>query len=177
MTLATVSPTDMSADNSSQNPLAEFVDNLVYEPVQVHEHGVDLTAGAVYEVAAPGRIDFGGDELEDADLEPVDTELREPDDEYGWWRLEGGQYVVQLNEFLTDPEVPLLLQPRNELLARGGSHPSVRVDSHLPLLPLSVADGGLELKENARISTLVPLAPVGDGGSGANVADAADRVE
>ncbi|AXR78620.1 dCTP deaminase/dUTPase family protein [Natrarchaeobaculum sulfurireducens] len=141
---------------STENPLVEVVDNLVYEPVQVHDHGIDLTVSAIYEVAAPGRLDFGGDELEDADLEPVPTDLHNPDDEYGWWDLEGGQYVLQHNEFLTDCEEPLFLQPRNELLARGGSHPSVFVSSHLPLIPLSVAGSGLCLKENARVSTLVP---------------------
>ncbi|EMA40015.1 dCTP deaminase/dUTPase family protein [Halobiforma nitratireducens] len=146
----------MSAEHEHEHPLVDVVDNLVYEPAQVHEHGIDLTASAIYRVAGPGRIDFGGDELEDADLEPVDTELREPDDEYGWWNLEGGQYIVQHNEFLTDPEEPLWLQPRNDVLARGGSHPSMQVVSHLPLIPLTVADGGLRLKENARISTLLP---------------------
>ncbi|ELY38524.1 hypothetical protein C496_17917 [Natronorubrum tibetense GA33] len=144
-----------SIDMSAANALAEAVDNLVYEPVQVHEHGVDLTVGAIYEVAGPGRLDFGGDELEDADLEPVPTELRNPDDEYGWWDLEGGQYVIQHNEFLTDLEEPVQLQPRNELLARGGSHPSVLVASHLPLMPLTVSEGGLRIKENARVSTLI----------------------
>ncbi|RQG93433.1 dCTP deaminase [Natrarchaeobius chitinivorans] len=147
---------------SAEPPLVEYIDNLVYEPAQVHEHGVDLTVSAVYEVAAPGRIDFGGDELEDADLEPVPTELRNPDDEFGWWNLDGGQYVVQHNEFLTDLEEPLQLQPRNELLARGGSHPSMLVASHLPLIPLSVAGDGLRIKENARISTLVANSSGGD---------------
>ena len=142
---------------SADHPLAEYVDNLVYEPTQVHEHGIDLTVGAVYEVVGPGRIDFGGDELADADLEPVSTEPRNPDDEFGWWHLEGGQYVIQHNEFLTGLEGAAQLQPRNELLARGGSHPSMQVRDHLPLLPLSVADGGLEIKENARVSTLVAL--------------------
>ncbi|WP_265111330.1 dCTP deaminase [Halosolutus halophilus] len=142
---------------SAENPLADIVDNLVYEPVQLHERGIDLTVSAIYEVVEPGRIDFGGDELEDADLEPVPTELRDPDDDYGWWTLEGGQYVLQHNEFLTDPDRPLLLQPRNELLARGGTHPTVQVASHLPLIPLTVPGGGLDLKENARVSTLVPF--------------------
>ncbi|RQG90089.1 dCTP deaminase [Natrarchaeobius halalkaliphilus] len=140
---------------SAEHPLVECIDNLVYEPTQVHEHGIDLTVSAIYEVAAPGRIDFGGDELEDADLEPVPTSLRSPDDEFGWWELEGGQYVVQHNEFLTDAERTLQLQPRNELLARGVSHPSMLVASHLPLVPISVAGGGVKIKENARISTLV----------------------
>ncbi|OLZ41321.1 dCTP deaminase [Natrinema saccharevitans] len=142
---------------SDEHPLADAVDNLVYEPVQLDDHGIDLTVGAVYEVAAPGRIDFGGDELVDADLEPVPTDLEASDDEYGWWHLEGGQYVIQHNEFLTDLAEPVQLQPRNELLARGGSHPSMQVRDHLPLIPLTVADGGLRLKENARVSRLVPL--------------------
>ncbi|ARS91128.1 dCTP deaminase [Natrarchaeobaculum aegyptiacum] len=141
---------------SSDHSLGEVVDNLVYEPAQVHDHGVDLTVSAIYEVAAPGRLDFGGDELADADLEPVATEKRDPDDEYGWWDLEGGQYVLQHNEFLLEPGQPLWLQPRNELLARGGSHPTMLVATHLPLMPLTVADGGLQIKENARVSTLVP---------------------
>ncbi|WP_121742778.1 dCTP deaminase/dUTPase family protein [Natronorubrum halophilum] len=141
---------------SAENPLVDVVDNLVYEPTQVHEHGIDLTVSAIYRVAGPGSLDFGGDELEDADLEPVPTDLRDPDDEFGWWNLEGGQYVIQHNEFLTDLEEPAQLQPRNELLARGGSHPSVLVASHLPLMPLTVADGGLRIKENARVSTLIP---------------------
>ncbi|MFP8952350.1 dCTP deaminase [Natrialbaceae archaeon A-arb3/5] len=147
---------------SAETPLIEVVDNLVYEPTQVHEHGIDLTVSAIYEIDSPGRIDFGGDELEDADLEPVPTEARNPDDEFGWWNLSQGQYVVQYNEFLTDPEESVQLQPRNELLARGGSHPSLLVASHLPLIPLSVAGGGLRLKENARISTVVPLGPADD---------------
>lgn len=140
---------------SARDTLSETVDNLVHEPTQVHEFGVDLTVGAVYEVTAPGRLDFGGDELADADLEPVPTESRDPEDTFEWWNLDGGRYVVQHNEFLTGDRT-LFLQPRNELLARGGSHPSLRVSSHLPLLPLSVADGGIRIKENARISTLVP---------------------
>lgn len=141
---------------SSDDHLSESVDNLVHGPTQVHEHGVDLTVSAIYDVVEPGSLDFGGSELEDATFEPHPTTVRDPDDEYEWWDLEAGQYVIQHNEFITDPEEPLQIQPRNELLARGGTHPSVRVYGHLPLIPLSVASGGLRIKENARVSTLVP---------------------
>ena len=141
---------------SAEIDLSESVDNLVYEPTQVHEHGIDLTVSAIYDVEEPGRLDFGGDELEDAALEPRPTTLRNPDDEFGWWSLDGGQYVMQYNEFLTGDE-RLLVQPRNELLARGGSHPALHVFNHLPLMPLTVADGGIHIKENARVSTIVSL--------------------
>ncbi|WP_254862529.1 dCTP deaminase [Halovivax gelatinilyticus] len=143
---------------SASNPLSALVENMVHEPTQVHDTGIDLTVSVVYRVTDPGALDFGGDELSDATLEPVESTPRVEGDTYEWWSLEAGQYVVQYNEFLTgEADSTLFVQPRNELLARGGSHPSVRVDSHLPLLPLSVPTGGIELKENARISTLVSL--------------------
>ena len=147
-----------------ETSIVDAVDNLVHEPTQVHDDGVDLTVGAVYRVGEPGRLDFGGDELEDADLDPIPTTARNPDDRFEWWELAGGQYVVQYNEFLTG-EATGVVQPRNELLARGGSHPTLRVSGHLPLLPLGVADGGLHLKENARISTIAPLEPPRDSAS------------
>ncbi|WP_247728319.1 dCTP deaminase [Halovivax limisalsi] len=143
---------------SVSNPVSEAVENLIHEPTQVHERGVDLTASVLYRISEPGALDFGGDEAADADLEPVESVQRSAEDTYEWWELDGGQYVVQYNEFLAgEPEASLFLQPRNELLARGASHPSVLVDSHLPLLALSVPAGGIDLKENARISTLVAV--------------------
>jgi hypothetical protein len=134
----------------------DVVDGLLHPETQVDERGVDLTVAAVHEVAEPGRVDFGGDELAEADLEPCGLTRREPDDEFQWWHLDAGQYVVQYNEFFTG-EDPMHLQARNKLLARGASHPSLRVDDHLPLVPLSVGGAGIKLKENARISTLRPL--------------------
>ncbi len=141
---------------TSPEEIRDRVENLVYEPVQLGEEGIDLTVAAIYEVESPGSIDFGGDELAEADLAPVGTETRDPDDDYEWWHLEAGQYVLQHNEFLAGEGDPLRLQPRNELLARGASHPTVRVNEHLPLLPLAVAGAGLDVKENARVSTLGP---------------------
>lgn len=140
---------------TEEHSLADVIDNLVHPQTQIHDHGIDLTVGAIYSVGEPGRLDFGGDELEDATLDPLETVPRNPDDEYEWWDLEGGQYVIQHNEFLSEPPDRLIVQPRNELLARGGSHPTVFVYDYLPLLPLFVPSGGLSIKENARISTLL----------------------
>jgi len=143
--------------------VAEAVDGLLHPETQVHDGGVDLTVAAVHEVAAPGRVDFGGDELEEAEFEPCELTHRNPDDEYRWWHLDAGQYVVQYNEFYAGEE-PSHLQARNKVLARGASHPSLQVRDHLPLVPLSVGGAGIRIKENARISTLRPL----DGGSDPN---------
>jgi hypothetical protein len=49
-------------------------------------------------------------------------------------------------------------QTRDELLARGASHPTLRV-TELPRVPLSVGGAGLRIKKNARVSTLVAAEP------------------
>ncbi|MFC6989658.1 dCTP deaminase [Haloplanus sp. GCM10025708] len=137
---------------TSDSDLAAAVDGLVHEGTQVHDGRVDLTVAEVYVVELPGRVDFGGDELEPAATTAHETSERNPDDDYEWWSLDGGRYLVEYNETLTGTAV---LQARAELLERGASHPTRVVDG-LPRMPLAVSDGGLRLKENARVSTLVP---------------------
>lgn len=140
------------------------VEGIVHEPTQVHTDRVDLTVSDVFRVEEAGRIDFGGGELADAALEPVGTERRSPDDDYGWWNLESGQYLLAFNESIAG-EAPLLVQPRDELLERGGTLPTIRT-STIGTLPLTVADsvvggtggsGGpaLRIKENARVATVL----------------------
>jgi len=136
--------------------LTAFVEGIVHEPTQTEGRGLDLTVAEVYRVAEPGRVDFGGGELEPADVEAVGTERRASDDDYGWWHLDAGDYLLEFNESLSAPDdVALLLQTRAELRARGAFHPTLRVDSLAPV-PLSVGGAGLRLKENARVSTLLP---------------------
>ncbi|MFC4549879.1 MULTISPECIES: dCTP deaminase [Halorussus] len=133
--------------------LTTFVEGLLHEETQVTERGLDLTAAEIYEIAEPGRVDFGGGELEDARLEPHDKEWRDEDDDYRWWHLDGGQYLLEYNEsFATDRR--LTVQTRDELRERGAFHPTLEVQE-LRRVPLSVAAGGLRIKENARVSTLL----------------------
>jgi hypothetical protein len=131
----------------------EYVTDVVHEPTQTDSPGFDLTVDSVYEVVEPGRIDFGGGELEPAGVTPHASEKRNPDDDYEWWTLRSGQYLIEYNESLTG-EATVTLQPRTELLERGATHPTLHVDT-LPRVPLSVGGAGLKLKENARISTIV----------------------
>jgi hypothetical protein len=127
------------------------VDGLLHEETQVHDAGVDLTVATVERITAPGRVDFGGGELEPAEHEPVEQYWRHPDDDYQWWDLSSGQYLLTFNESLTDG--PVRIQPRTALLERGVTHPTLWLSS-LPALPLTVGDGGIHLKENARVSTV-----------------------
>ena len=140
--------------------LTPFVDGIVHEPTQTAGRGLDLTVAEMHRVAGPGRVDFGGGEREAADREPVEAERRDPDDDYGWWSLDAGRYLLSYNESLSAPDdLSLVLQPHEAVLARSAAHPTLHVRS-LGTVPLSVGGAGLRLKENARISTL--LAPGAD---------------
>lgn len=133
--------------------LFDVVEGIIHEPTQVRDDdGIDLTVGEIYEIHEPGRLDFGGGELAPAELTPHDRVWRNEDDEYQWWHLESGTVLIEYNESLSGPA---LLQPRTELVERGASHPTLRLDE-LPRIPLTVGDGGLRIKENARVSTLLP---------------------
>ncbi|MFA1612282.1 dCTP deaminase [Halobellus rubicundus] len=135
--------------------LADAVDGIVHEPTQVSDSAVDLTVAEVYEVHGPGRVDFGGGELTEADVVPHSRTWRDEGDEYQWWHLEAGTYLLEYNESLAGESLSdeALLQPRTEILERGASHPSLRVDT-LSRIPLTVGGAGIRLKENARVSTL-----------------------
>lgn len=129
------------------------IDNIVHEETQRTDEGFDLTVAELYVVEEAGRVDFGGGELEEATLSPVETEKRNEDDDYGWWNLDAGKYVVEHNESLSVDE-PVTVRTRTALLERGVFHPTVRV-TELPLLPMTVGGDGLRVKENARISTVL----------------------
>ncbi|QKY19428.1 dCTP deaminase [Halolamina sp. CBA1230] len=133
--------------------LVDAVEGIVHEPTQVRDDGgLDLTVAEVHEISEPGRVDFGGGELEPAETEPHERVWRNEEDDYQWWQLDPGTYLLEYNESLSGEAV---LQPRTEILERGGSHPTLRV-SELPRVPLTVGGAGLYLKENARVSTLLP---------------------
>ncbi|WP_135829089.1 dCTP deaminase/dUTPase family protein [Halorussus halobius] len=134
--------------------LTALVDGLLHEETQVTERGLDLTASEVLEIATPGRVDFGGDELDRANVSAHEKVWRDDEDDYQWWHLDGGQYLVEYNERLT-ADRPLRVQTRDAVRVRGAFHPTVELAA-LDRMPLSVAPGGIRLKENARISTLLP---------------------
>lgn len=137
----------------SGEELTEYVEGIVHEETQVTEHGLDLTVEEIYAVEEPGRVDFGGGELEDATTTPHESVKRNEDDDYEWWNLDGGQYLVSFNERVSADE-PLVLQTRAEVRDRGAFHPTLFI-REIARIPLSVPTGGIRLKENARISTLL----------------------
>jgi len=135
--------------------LTAFVEGIVHEPTQTEGRGLDLTVAEVFEVTGPGRVDFGGGELEPADTDPHDRHYRDEDDDYQWWDLDAGGYLLEYNESLALPEDTVAtVQARDTVRARGAFHSTLAV-TDLDAVSLSVGGAGLLLKENARVSTLV----------------------
>ena len=142
------------------------VTGLVHLETQRAPVGLDLTVGAVYRITGPGSLDFGGSEEDAADRRKLTPRMRKEDDDYGWWELRAGRYVVRYNEALDlqAGHVAHVL-PLERLLQAGSHHPAFMVDA--PRDPLEtllvVGEAGLDLKENCRISRLVVVDP-GDAG-------------
>jgi hypothetical protein len=134
--------------------VTEFLDDLVHEPSQIEGHGVDLTVEYVARIEGAGDVDFGGDEYEAPEAEAVRAERRSEDDDYGWYELDAGTYVLRYNETLSSAENEFLLQPHPRLLALGVIHPTVRLEK-LRRVPMTVPEDGVNIKENARVSTLL----------------------
>lgn len=132
----------------------DVLDGLVHEPSQTGGPGVDLTLASVHRATTPGEIDFGGGEYATPETTVLEPDRRDEGDDYGWWELDGGTYLVEYNETLGGSDGYFRVQPHPRLVALGGVHPTLEV-SELGRVPLSVPDYGLALKENARISTLL----------------------
>lgn len=139
---------------------AGVVTGLVHLETQRAARGIDLTVDRIARVRARGSLDFGGSEFEPAGIERIEPELADPGDDYGWWELDPGTYLVTYNERLEIGGGDLAtIHPLPRLLRAGASHPAfVPEPAGGPLeVLLSVGDAGCRLKENCRISRLLVL--------------------
>lgn len=138
------------------------VEGIIHFDTQRAAAGLDLTVGAVFRLTGPGSLDFGGSELEAAPREAIEPRLRSEDDDYGWWELDAGAYVVRYNETvaLEDGQVGHAF-PLERLLMAGASHAAFLVDGPRESLEtlLMVGPAGCDLKENCRISRLLIVEP------------------
>ena len=100
--------------------VAKRLENLVHLDTQGFSLGVDLTVAEVHRLTGGGKLDFGGSEFEAAETEKVTPEKADPEDDYGWWHLEAGTYLVRYNEHLKLAEGELgLVSPHTRLLQAG----------------------------------------------------------
>lgn len=133
------------------------IKNFIHKDTQTGEDRVYLTVKQIYFLDERGSLDFGGSELKLAERKPLLPKKRHPDDKYGWWSLNQGTYLIEFNEQIELKEEEIaILQPREELLHNCSFHPLriITGEEKLSLMPLNVGYQGIDIKENAHISTL-----------------------
>lgn len=133
----------------------EFLADLVYAKKQVHKNSIDLTAKKIYKLAGGGKLDFGGSEYEKAPANILKPEFKDKDDNYGWWNLEKGFYIVKYNESLAiSPTQKAIILPHERLVEAAASHPVSIYDKSGEIKSSLIVHEKLSIKENARISSL-----------------------
>jgi deoxycytidine triphosphate deaminase len=140
--------------------VAKSLADLVYEKTQVHARSVDLTVKSISTIQSGGTLDFGGSEFAPAERAAITPEKLQPDDKYGWWSLDEGDYLLEYNEELALPTGhAAVVQPHERIIESGITHNThLIVESDEKLLAIvRVSRAGVRIKENARISKLVML--------------------
>lgn len=140
--------------------LAQQLNGLVHLDTQRAPNGVDLTVDMVYRTTGHGQLDFGGGEFEAVPREPLTPVLDDPEDDYRWWTLEEGAYVVRYNESLAlKAGQQARISPLERTLHAGTHHGTFVLDEGRDPLEtlLVVTRMGCRLKENCRLSRLVVL--------------------
>ena len=142
----------------SPDDLADQLDGLVHLDTQRAPSGIDLTVDALFRTTGHGQLDFGGGEFKPASREPLTPVLDDPEDDYAWWTLEEGAYVVRYNESLSlQHGQQARLSPLERTLHAGAHHGTFILDEERDPLEtlLVVTRMGCRIKENARVSRLV----------------------
>ncbi len=141
----------------SKDQVAAKLEGLLHLDTQGFSLGIDLSVAEVHRLTGGGKLDFGGSEFEAAKSDALSPEKADPEDDYGWWHLNAGTYLIRYNERLTLEEGELaLVTPHPRLLQAGASHGAFSAVGETGLETLlNVAESGCSLKENARVSRVV----------------------
>ena len=140
--------------------ILQFVTNLISEKKQLYNDRVNLTVKSIYEITSKGQIDFGGSEFNLGSRKELIPEKENPEDNYGWWDLPQGDYLVLFNEKIDLPENYIgFLQPLERIIVNGTTHESMFILANLDKVEvnLRVGKSGLKIKQNSRISNLIIL--------------------
>jgi len=141
--------------------------NIIHKDTQTQKHCLDLTAGKIFQFIHKGSLDFGGSEFKSAGQDIIHPVKRSAEDDYGWWNLKEGTYRVLFNEHLHIPEDNLVtlaavsLHPHAQKAGLISTTKLVTSESKKEPDQLSlvfrVPETGCNIKENARIGTLLLL--------------------
>jgi hypothetical protein len=136
---------------------AQRVKGILNDKYQVHGYWVDLTIRSIACVDPVGRLDFGGGEYVPAGIVPLSPRRLRAEDNYKWWELDRGCYIIAYNETLALAENEIaLLEPDPRTLRTGASHVPVFLRGDLAPMDalLNVQAQHLTVKQNARVSRL-----------------------
>ena len=136
------------------------VEGLISAKKQQGEFSLDLTVQSIGLINLGGSLDFGGSEYQEASVSLLEPKKKTPDEPYGWWNLEPGDYLIRYNERIKIPATGLIMIfPHQRLLAAGGSHAPLAIENldQKVCVPIHVGPQGLKIKQNARVSRLIVL--------------------
>jgi len=146
--------------NRSKDILSKL-GNIVHADTQKHGHRIDLTLSEVHKLTGPGSLDFGGSEFREAPSEVVRPQKKQSDDDYGWWSLESGTYIVACNESIElDDSGIAVVTPHPHSLKAGLTVNTTVIDAGATAntetitLLIKVPEKGCNIKENARFASL-----------------------
>ncbi|HLW97833.1 MAG TPA: hypothetical protein VKR82_04250 [Candidatus Acidoferrales bacterium] len=152
---------------------ASRIQGMLSAKYQVHGYWVDLTIRGLSGVDPVGRLDFGGGEYAPAGQVTIAPKRLRPEDNYQWWELDRGCYIIEFNETLelADNEIALL-EPDPRTLRTGATHVPVFLRGRVsPLDTLfDVQAQHLTVKQNARVSRLRVFRLGTDGKSAVSIA-------
>jgi deoxycytidine triphosphate deaminase len=141
----------------SADEVAAQLDGLVHLDTQRADTGIDLTVQAVHRATGPGHLDFGGSEFSPVADEKLTPTLDDPDDDYAWWTLDEGAYVVRFNESVRlESGQTAVLRPLERILRAGAHHAAFGLEEdRSPITALLlVSSAGCRLKENCRLTRI-----------------------
>jgi len=137
--------------------IAAHVAGLVHEETQVEENALVLTVDMIERLTTGPSFDFGGGEYEGAEAATIEPEKRDPEDDYAWWNLDAGTYLVRCNESIAIPEgAQGIVQGWWRLTANGVLQPTQMINGEHEEFHqlLHVPEHGTSFKENARFAEL-----------------------
>ena len=146
----------------NRETLQQIVTGIIHEGKQIPDSGdvVIVTAKRIGTISHNGTLDFGGSEYTEGPVEWIEPKKKDEGDDYGWWMLDEGDYVVEYNESVQPTsDTRCYLQVWDAAARNGLSQPfQVITDRRAPLhATVRVGKAGIGIKENARISVVGAL--------------------
>ncbi len=140
----------------SGNDIKTHIKNLIHEETQTGDFCVDLTIKHINHLTGKGAVDFGGSEHIIRPRKELPPLKKEAEDEYGWWHLTGGTYLIQFNESLDLGDLVGTIAPHSRLMNSGAFHVPRIVTGSMNVVEIHLIVGtqGIDIKENARVSSL-----------------------